>query len=321
MTAAPVLLDAEQSAQALGRERFALTLIYALAVHLVLILGLRFHQQIPAPEPYFPDLEITLLPQPLVPEPEQPDQADFLAPRSQQGGAEETAPQPAPAVVPAQGPPLDPVTLPPEPAAPVPPPEPERAPEPELAAPAPSPEQVVQRPTPEPAPAQPELATRPSRPEQPQVQPRPSVHEMMTSGLQMARQGAIRFDSQPQASRGERRKHLSSSTREYKYAAYMEAWRAKVERIGNLNYPAEARRHNLWGSLRLQVEVRPDGSVRDIVLRRSSGHPVLDEAAVRIVKLAAPFAEFPDSFKDEVDVLVISRTWQFLPGNRLQSER
>ena len=56
-------------------------------------------------------------------------------------------------------------------------------------------------------------------------------------------------------------------------------------------------------------------------LRRSSGHAVLDQAAVRIVKLAAPFAEFPDSFKDEVDVLVISRTWQFLPGNRLQSER
>lgn len=114
-----------------------------------------------------------------------------------------------------------------------------------------------------------------------------------------------------------RRKAISTATREYLYANYMEAWRRKVERIGNLNYPAEARKLGLFGSLILHVAVRADGSLEGIRVVRSSGHEVLDQAAIRIVELAAPFAPFPPNIKRETDVLDITRTWQFQRNNAL----
>jgi protein TonB len=100
----------------------------------------------------------------------------------------------------------------------------------------------------------------------------------------------------------------------------MEAWRAKVERIGNLNYPDEAKRRNLSGSLRLDVALNADGSINNIALTLSSGQKVLDDAAIAIVKLAAPYGRFPDDIKKEIDILHIVRTWQFLPDNRLSSK-
>lgn len=109
-----------------------------------------------------------------------------------------------------------------------------------------------------------------------------------------------------------RLKFVSATTQEYRYAAYMEAWRAKVERIGNLNYPDEARQKKLSGALLLDVALRPDGSVLEVIVRRSSGHKVLDDAAVRIVELAGPYAKFPDEIRHDVDILHITRTWKFL---------
>jgi protein TonB len=116
-----------------------------------------------------------------------------------------------------------------------------------------------------------------------------------------------------------KRKWITARTKEHKYAAYMEAWRQKVERVGNLNYPDEARRANLSGNLLLDVALRPDGSVQEIILRRSSGKKVLDDAAIRIVNLAAPFARFPKGIAEETDILHVERTWQFLSGNRFSS--
>ncbi|HAZ59984.1 MAG TPA: hypothetical protein DCY89_00260 [Gammaproteobacteria bacterium] len=101
----------------------------------------------------------------------------------------------------------------------------------------------------------------------------------------------------------------------------MEAWRAKVERVGNLNYPEKAREKGLSGALILDVALRPDGTVEDIIVRKSSGHRELDDAAVRIVELAAPFAPFPRDFLDEVDVLHVTRTWQFMNNYRFSSGR
>lgn len=108
-----------------------------------------------------------------------------------------------------------------------------------------------------------------------------------------------------------KRKYLNARTREYKYAAYMDGWRAKVERIGNLNYPEEARRRNLIGSLVLDVALNRDGGVHEISVSRSSGHKLLDDAARRIVELAAPFAPFPPEIRADVDILHITRTWKF----------
>jgi periplasmic protein TonB len=111
-----------------------------------------------------------------------------------------------------------------------------------------------------------------------------------------------------------RRKSVSAGTREFRYASYLGAWARKVERIGNLNYPQAARDQRMFGSLILHVAVRSDGSVEQIRVVRSSGYDLLDEAAVRIVELAAPYAPFPPDIAAETDVLDIVRTWQFLQG-------
>lgn len=92
---------------------------------------------------------------------------------------------------------------------------------------------------------------------------------------------------------------------------YLESWRRKVERIGKLNYPEQARARNIYGSLRLLVAIEPDGNLRDVRVIDSSGHEVLDDAAVRIVRLAAPYAPFPPVMREDTDVLEIVRTWQF----------
>ena len=92
---------------------------------------------------------------------------------------------------------------------------------------------------------------------------------------------------------------------------YLEAWRRKVERIGELNYPAQARARKIYGNLRLLVAIEPDGALREVRVIDSSGHKILDDAAVRIVRLAAPYAPFPPGMREDTDVLEIVRTWQF----------
>lgn len=113
----------------------------------------------------------------------------------------------------------------------------------------------------------------------------------------------------------------SVNAHKYKAASYEAAWQEKVERIGNLNYPDEARRKNLSGALLLSVGVKPDGSIYSIKVHRSSGHKALDDAAVRIVRLASPFAPFPDELKEEADILVITRTWKFFNNYRMKTSR
>jgi protein TonB len=108
-----------------------------------------------------------------------------------------------------------------------------------------------------------------------------------------------------------RHKFLNARTQEYKYAAYMDAWRAKVESVGNLNYPSEAKRRHLTGNLLLDVALNADGTINEISVRRSSGQKILDDAAIRIVEMSAPFAPFPPEIREDLDVLHITRTWKF----------
>ncbi|MDX1459468.1 MAG: TonB family protein, partial [Xanthomonadales bacterium] len=119
-------------------------------------------------------------------------------------------------------------------------------------------------------------------------------------------------------SRLKRRKFISANTREYEYASYMQAWVAKVERVGNLNYPTAARQRKLVGDLLMTVGVNRDGSIESIDIRRSSGMEELDQAAARIVRLAAPYAPLPDTIGEGVDVLHITRTWKFTSGYSLE---
>ncbi|MCH9638794.1 MAG: energy transducer TonB [Betaproteobacteria bacterium] len=118
------------------------------------------------------------------------------------------------------------------------------------------------------------------------------------------------------------RKFVGARTKEYRFARYVEDWRLKVERIGNLNYPEAARRNKLYGSLQLTVGIRADGSLESIGINRTSGESVLDEAAIRIVRLAGSngFAAFPPEISRDTDILHITRTWVFSRSDQLLSQ-
>ncbi|MBU3657996.1 MAG: energy transducer TonB [Rhodocyclaceae bacterium] len=132
-------------------------------------------------------------------------------------------------------------------------------------------------------------------------------------------------DAQPQsnsalngAANGGRRVTLTPGMKDYRYSQYLEDWRRKVERIGAMNYPEEAR-GKFFGSLVMSVALRPDGSIDRIVIVRSSGNKVLDDSAKRIVMMAAPFAPFPPDIRKETDYLDITRTWNFTRGDALET--
>jgi protein TonB len=116
-----------------------------------------------------------------------------------------------------------------------------------------------------------------------------------------------------------RKKFIGARATEYRFAQYEEDWRVKVERVGTLNYPAEAR-GRMYGNLRLTVTIRPDGNVESIELDRSSGLKVLDAAAFKIVRMATPFAAFPPDIRRDTDLLVITRTWFFGQGDKIWTE-
>ena len=121
-------------------------------------------------------------------------------------------------------------------------------------------------------------------------------------------------------SRRPRKLHINSiNAHKYKAASYEAAWQRKIERVGNLNYPGEARRKKLSGTLVLSVELYADGNLKKITINRRSGHKIIDDAAINIVKLAAPFAPLPIDLQKDIDILVITRTWQFLNEGSLRT--
>lgn len=156
-----------------------------------------------------------------------------------------------------------------------------------------------------------------TRVEQPEFQA-PSIAELMRQRMQVAKLQAQLQRDRAFESRLKKRRFISAATREYEFASYMQAWVSKVERIGNMNYPPEVRRRRLVGDLLLTVGINHDGSVESMEVRRSSGMPELDEAALRIVRLAAPFAPLPPDIRSQVDVLHITRTWKFSSGQTFQ---
>ena len=117
-----------------------------------------------------------------------------------------------------------------------------------------------------------------------------------------------------------RKQFIGANASEYRFAQYEEEWRNKVERVGTLHYPPEAR-GKIQGNLRLEVTLRPDGNVESVRLERSSGLKVLDDAAFRIVRMAAPYGEFPPDIRKDTDLLIITRTWFFGQGDAVWTKR
>jgi len=279
------------AAQVSDFDRFSFTLFMALAVHAVIVLGITF-----APEPprsSAQTMEITLS---QFDDETDPDQADFLAQTSQQGsGSEEevrelTSPQPTEASQPKIA---------------------EVQPEP------PSRTEPVKQQDREAIKTEAASVRQVREPEEtvePTEEPLPvrKKKSLMERSLEIASLEA-RFDAQRQAYAKKPRimRVTAASTLRSSNAWYVQNWITKVTRVGNINYPTEARRAGIYGTLRMLVSLKKDGTIKEVAILQSSGSTVLDDAAIRIVRMAAPFAPFPEGMKEEVDELEIIRTWSF----------
>ena len=274
-------------------ERLRATVVLSVLVHAMVILGIGFTLEDAAP--LVPTLDVI---QARTQTPLTPKQADFLAQANNQGGGEQdkssrpSAPQAGPVPQPRDG--LAPRPL------------------------------HMQSPAPSPPPRDSVITSAQGATALPQPQARPDAdptnaprgREKIDRDIEMARLAAEIELRSEQYARRPKRKFVSASTTEYEWAHYLRGWVDRVERVGNLNYPDEARRRHIGGVVVISVGVRRDGSVESIKIIRSSHIPMLDEAAQRIVRLSEPFAPLPKT-REDPDILHVTRTWQFLPGGAL----
>ena len=278
------------------RERLSATVVLSLLLHGLLILGVGF--ALDSAAPVMPTLDVILS---QARNALTPEQADFLAQANNQGGGEDdkavrprdsqtgdlARPEPglAPRELRAQSP------------SPAPPPEARVVSSTAGQSSVPQPESV------------PEAATTPL--------PRGNRH--VPQDVAMARLAAEIHANTRLYARRPSRKFVSASTREYAWAAYLRTWVDRVERVGNLNYPDEARKRRMRGTVVINVGIRRDGSVENAEIVRSSGVPLLDSSALRIARLAEPYPPLPPTEEDP-DILNVVRTWQFMPGGTMADD-
>ena len=297
-------------------DRFAFTLFFAAALHAVAIIGITFTSE--AETPPQKTLAITLA---QYQQEKPPEQADFIA-QANQAGSGENAEKALPATdqqAPFQSPEVKQQAAgkPPQPAPPIPTPTEPMPTETNAKAEAPTQLEVKQ-------PAQEVIATTKPAPKKISIQPQkleqaPSQAaptgastSLLARSLEIASlQAEIDHHREAMARKPRVTRLTSASTQRRADALYLDNWRKKIEQVGNINYPEEARRQKLYGSLRLLVAINPDGSVENIEILESSGRRILDDAAIRIVQLAAPFQPFSVEMRKSTDLLEIIRTWKF----------
>jgi protein TonB len=277
-----------------GDNKFGATFIFSLLVHGLLLFGIGFSYV--ATRPALPTLDVTLV---NVANNEAPDKADFLAQANNKGGGEsdksQRPSQPFSGLLPtpSQG----------------------TAPQPVTAA-TPSPQQATDQ----------RMLTTTGQAnfsvnsdDAKDTRDTPATAEEARVAQEAAQLAAeVRQQAQAYAKRPHK-KFISANTKEYVYAAYMRGWVDRIERVGNLNYPQQAREQHLHGDVILTVGLNRDGSLNNIDVTQSSGNSVIDKAAIAIVKLCAPFPPLPPDSKEKVDILYITRTWQFQPGDVLKT--
>jgi protein TonB len=269
-------------------DRFMLFLVLATAFHALVLLGVSFGIAL-KPSPRLADtLDVVLV---KWRSEEAPEEADFLAQASQRGGGEVSEKLRPSQVVSGETPSLElgqdalqsTLTMP-----------------------------VPEQETREIVAEEVEIAEirEPTRVEQLDTE-QPSAARLMQQSMDMASLQPEQSNQNQWKSKLPVRKFISANTQEYEFASYMRAWVAKVERVGNLNYPSELRRKKLHGDLVLTVGIRENGTVESIDIMRSSGIREVDQAAVRIVQRCAPYSPLPDNISRQVDILHITRTWRF----------
>ncbi len=150
--------------------------------------------------------------------------------------------------------------------------------------------------------------------------PVPAPADLVARSLEMARLQARIDQNTDEYQKRPRRMFVGARAQEFTYAQYVEDWRLKVERVGNMNYPEAAKRNRLYGTLVLTANIHDDGSLESVQIERSSGSKILDQAAINIVEMAAPYARFPEAMRKKVDILGITRSWSFTRSDQLTSQ-
>ncbi len=289
MAAAPPPSDTPRKPRISASDRLGFTLFLALVLHAIFILGVGFRPGDAQTRETLPSLDIILA---NTESPEAPEQADFLAQSNQKGGgnqeqkARPSAPVSADSPLDRRG--LDERQQ-----------RQRRAQEIQI-------EHIYyisQR-------EANERIARAKRSKQAQVQQQSADRINQQQREIASLQAEIRKMAEAYARRP-REIVLTANTREAVEAGYLAQWVSRIEHIGNLNYPPEAEVNKIDGSLRLNVRINAQGKVIDAKISRSSGERILDDAALRIVRLAEPFAEFPPKLKEKADQIVIIRTWEF----------
>ncbi|MCQ4253189.1 energy transducer TonB [Stutzerimonas stutzeri] len=278
-------------------DRLGFTLFLAAALHLALILGVGF--TLSEPKQISKTLEITLS---TFKSEEKPKEADFLAQDNQQGSGtlDHKASPKTTEQAQFQDTEVRKVT---PPAAP-----------PRSTRPEPAKTVVTTR-----SPQREKADVKQQTPPQPEPQSAPAFDSSQLSAEIASLEAELAQDVERYAKRPRVSRQNSAATMRDISAWYRDEWRKKVERIGNLNYPDEARRQQIYGSLRMLVTIKRDGTIQELRVIESSGQPVLDDAAMRIVRLAAPFAPFTGELGQKFDQVEIIRTWRFERGDRLSS--
>ncbi len=293
MSQAPATIPVHSSVTT--NDRLALTLFLAVAVHALIILGISFHADKATPDYNPPTLDITLVQHK---SPEKPEQADYLAQEHQQGGGtttehvREKSDKTGDSKIPGQ----------------------------QQAAPPPSSASKTRS-------GRTEVLTRKNsdltitaQVEQKKTAKTIDIDELVQRSRVIARLEAQQAAQRQAYAKRPDAKYLYASTQKSVDAAYIRDWTKKVERIGNMNYPEKARKKGLTGSLLIEVRLYPNGKLSSILLIKSSGKKILDDAAIRIVRLAAPFAPVPAAVLEGRNELRIVRTWVFTNKNRLFSK-
>ena len=277
------------------RDRLGATMALSAALHAIVILGVGFAVNEAAPITPMLDVILSGTRTPLTPK-----EAEFLAQASNQGGGEhDKSSRPTDTV-------SGPLPLPESGLAP----QPLRAQSPDAM---PPPEARIVTGA--------DAGKVPPEQMRPQTDPEalPPGEQKILHDIDMARLAAeVHLNSQRYAKRP-KRKFVSASTQEYAYADYLRRWVDRAERVGNLNYPEAARQRGLSGQVVMSIGIRRDGSVESSQVLVSSGQPVLDQAALRIAKLAQPYPALPKT-ADNIDVLNVVRTWNFRPGGTFDDE-
>lgn len=148
-----------------------------------------------------------------------------------------------------------------------------------------------------------------------------TLDEVNQTLIEMNRLEALIAKQQDEYQKRPKRRFIGARTTEHRDAMYVDAWRQKVEKIGNTNYPIIAKQKKLYGQLQMTVSIKKDGSIENIEVNQTSGHKILDEAAKHIVELGAPYAKFSPEIAEDTDILSITRTWTFTHENSVMTQQ